>query len=312
MLAALTLGFAAYGSFVPLHVAPRPLDEAWFVFIHAIPVRVQPTDFFVNVFLMAPFPFFFLGAFPSSRDLVGRVAPAIGAWILSVLLSVGVEFGQTFFPSRHPSLVDIAAQAAGAAGGAMIWIAAGPELISAWTRWRMRHAPAGAAQWIFWPYLAAIFLGRLRPFDFSADPGLLRAKWAAGRVVTSPFVRVAEHPDRFALQAVAGAAMWIPVSALLVLSRRMGPWRAFFLTAVLACCLEAARLLVISRVSDVADLLTAVLGGAIGAAAGSAALRFGTRGSARNRETDRQGVTARSPSRAQPESGRPSKTTSAE
>lgn len=313
ILAVLTLGFAAYGSFVPLHLAPRPLDEAWFVFRHAIPVRVHPSDFLINVFLMAPFPFFFLGAFPASRDVAGRVAPAIGAWSLSVLLSAAVEFGQTYFPSRHPSLVDIAAQSAGAAGGALLWIAAGPELLSAWKGWRIRYGPARPAEWILWPYVAALFLGRLRPFDFTANPGLLRAKWRAGRIVTAPFVRVVESPERFALQAVAGAAMWIPVAALLVLSRRAGAWRAFLLTAALALGLEAARLLVVSRVSDATDLVTAIVGAAVGAVLGSAALSLQTRsanGSSPRRGA--QGAGGRSPSLAQPESDRPPNATSAE
>jgi VanZ family protein len=314
VLAVLTVGFAAYGSFVPLHLAPRPREEAWFVFRHALPIRVSPSDLLVNVLLMAPFPFFFLGAFPSSRDRLARVAPAAGAWILSVLLSAAVEFGQTFFPPRHPSLVDIGAQAAGAAGAALLWIAAGPELLSSWKRWRTRYGPAKPGEWILWPYVAAIFLGRLSPFDFTANSGLLRAKWQAGRIVITPFVRVLEDPERQALQAAAGAAMWIPVAALLVLSRRASPVRAFLLTAALAGCLEVARLLVISRVSDLTDLVTAVVGAAIGAALGSIARPLGAREPLEGDGpgTERQGASERSPSLAQPESGRPSKTASAE
>ena len=307
ILAVLTLGFAAYGSFVPLHLAPRPLEEAWFVFRHAIPVRVSSSDFLVNVLLMAPFPFFFLGAFPSSRERTARVVPAAGAWILSVLLSAAVEFGQTFFPPRHPSLVDIAAQSAGAAVGALIWIVAGPELLSSWKRWRTRYGPAKPGEWILWPYVAALFLGRLSPFDFTANSGVLRAKWEAGRIVIAPFVRVLEDPKRQALQAAAGAAMWIPVAAILVLSRRAGPVRAFLVTAALAGCLEVARILVISRVSDITDLVTAVMGAAIGAALGAAAHSLADGGG-----PARQGASERSPSLAQPESGRPSKTASAE
>jgi VanZ family protein len=287
VLAALTLGFAAYGSFVPLHLAPRPLEEAWFVFSHAIPVRVSTSDFLVNVLLMAPFPFFLLGAFPSSREATGRVGPAIVAWGLSTLLSAVVEFGQTYFPPRHPSLIDIAAQSTGAVGGALIWIAAGPELLSAWKGWRTKHGPATPAEWILWPYLGMLFLGRLLPLDFTANPGLLRAKWRAGRIVTAPFVRMAEHPDRLALQAVAGAAMWVPVAALFVLSRRASAPRAFLLTTALAGCLEGARILVISRVSDATDLVMAMLGAAIGAALGAAALSIGKSG-ARGRGTEPQ------------------------
>jgi VanZ family protein len=309
VLAALTVAFLAYGSFVPFHFTPRPVEEAWYVFRHAIPVRVSASDLAANLLLMAPFPFFLLGALPSSRAASGRLTPAFYAWALSTSLSAAVEFGQTYFPPRHPSLVDIAAQSAGAACGALAWVAVGPSSVLAWRRWKARYGPVTPAEWILWPYMAVVFLGRVMPLDLTPSPATLRYKWRAGRVILVPFAHAASEPSRLAFEVAAGAIPWVPVAALLVLSRRVSAASAFLLTTGLAAFTEAVRLLVISRVSDTTDLLTAVLGAAAGASAGAAWLSF------RGREgagSSAHGASPRSPALAHPESDLPSKTTSAE
>jgi VanZ family protein len=312
VLAALTLAFVAYGSFVPLHFAPRPLDEAWHVFRHAIPVRVSPSDLAVNVLIMASFPFFLLGALPASRHASGRVAPALGAWVLSTLLSAGVEFGQTYFPPRHPSLVDIAAQSFGAALGALVWIAAGPAILSGWRHWKTRYGPATNAEWILWPYLAVLFLRRVWPLDLMGSPAMVQDKWRAGRAVLLPFARASADPGGFLLGFAVGVAGWMPVAALLALSGRVGALRSFLLASGFAALTEGVRLLVLSRRSEATDLVAAVLGAAAGAMLGTALRGALGVGAARGGAGAPHGVSSRSPALAQPESSLPSKTTSAE
>ena len=268
--AVLAVAFLAYGSFVPFHFAPRHLDEAWHVFRHAIPVRVLLSDVVANVLLMTPFPFLLLGALPWSRDASRRVAPAIGAWLLSAVLSAAVEFGQTCFPPRNPSLYDIVAQSAGAAIGAIAWIVAGPNAVAWWKRWSTRYGPASTAERILWPYAAGLFVGRVLPLDLTLSPHTLWHKWRAGRIVAQPFTRLPPDPAHAAATLAMGAAPWFALAVLLVFARRSGgAARAFLVTLAFAAFVEGARFLVISRVSDVTDLITAAAGAAVGAAIGS-------------------------------------------
>jgi VanZ family protein len=308
----LTVAFLAYGSFVPFHFAPRPLAEAWHVFRHAIPVRVGVSDFTANLFLMAPFPFLLLGALPWSRAASGRVVPAIGGWLLSTALSTAVELGQTYFPPRHPSLSDIVAQSAGAAVGSVAWVLAGPKAVAWWRRRKARYGPASPAEWILWTYAAALFVARVLPLDLTLSPGTLAYKWRAGRVVSVPFTRLPAEPVHAAAALAAGAAVWVPVSALLVLARRTGgAAHAFLLTVAFAACVEGVRLLVVSRVSDATDLVLAVLGAAMGVSLGSAVAHSLDRSALGRGETG-HGNAGSSPARPHPVNDRPSKSASTE
>jgi glycopeptide antibiotics resistance protein len=269
LAAAAYLAFVAYGSFVPLHFTPRPFDEAWYLFETAIPFRLSRTDLAANFLLMAPFPFLLLSALPSSRTAAGRFAMALGVWLLSSLLSVLIEFGQIYFPPRDPSLYDIAAQSAGAAAGVLAWLFAGHAVASAWRRWRTAYGAPALAEWILWPYLAVIFFYNVMPLDLTASPAAVYHKLRAGGIVLVPFSRAPGDPAHFLYSLVVDVAVWVPIAALLVLSGRASGPRGFFLTVAFAAAIEGIQLLVISRVSDVTDLITAALGSAAGVWLGS-------------------------------------------
>lgn len=270
LAAAAYLAFVAYGSFVPLHFAPRPLGEAWHLFQHAIPVRLSHTDLAANFLLMAPFPFLLLSALPAPRSAARRVGTAAAVWALASLLSFLIEFAQTFFPPRDPSLYDIVFQSAGAATGALTWLVAGPAITAAWRSWRTAYGAPALAEWILWPYLAVLFFYNVMPLDLTASPATIHDKWQAGRVVLVPFSRAPEEWGRFLFALATDVAVWIPVAALLVISRRAGAARSVLITIGFAAAVEGVQLLVISRVSDVTDLITAALGAAAGAGLGVA------------------------------------------
>lgn len=270
VLAAAYLAFVAYGSFVPLHFTPRPLGEAWHLFQNAIPLRLSHTDLAANFLLMAPFPFFLLSALPAPRSRARRVAAAAAVWAFASILSLLIEFAQTFFPPRDPSLYDIGFQSAGAAAGALTWLAAGPAIAAAWRSWRRAYGAPALAEWILGPYLAVLFFYSVMPLDLTASPAAIHDKWREGRVVLEPFSRLPEELGRALYAVTVDMALWIPVAALLVISRRAGALRAFLLTVAFAAMIEGIQLLVLSRVSDVTDLITAAVGAAAGAGLGMA------------------------------------------
>jgi len=204
------------------------------------------------------------------------VLAAAGVWVLASVLSGLIEFGQIYFPPRNPSLYDIGFQSAGAAVGALVWLWGGPAIAAAWRGWRTAYGAPAIAEWILGPYLAVLFFYNVMPLDLTASPAALHDKWKEGRVVLVPFSRL-PHDAGHALYSVMGdVAVWIPVAALLVLSGRAGAVAAFLLTVLVAAGIEGIQLLVVSRVSDVTDLITAALGAAAGAWLGVAlSRRFG-------------------------------------
>jgi hypothetical protein len=80
---------------------------------------------------------------------------------------------------------DLAVQVAGAAAGAIGWLAFGQPLTD-----RLRDGPARRprrAELALALYLAALLLAALRPFDF-AGPAVLGRKFREGRLVAVPFL----------------------------------------------------------------------------------------------------------------------------
>lgn len=288
MPAVLYLAFVAYGSFVPLHFRPKPLEDAWHVFQHAIPAHPSRTDMAANVLLMAPFPFLLLGALPIGRSSRASALAAFSVWALSSALSVLIEFGQIYFPPRNPSLYDIACQSAGAAASVLTWLWGGPAIASAWRKWRTAYGAPAVAEWILGPYLAVLFFYNVMPLDLTASPAAVYHKWKEGRVVWVPFSRLPWDAVHALYSVVGDIVVWVPVASLLVLSGRTGPLGSILLTVAAAAGIEGIQLLVFSRVSDVTDIITAALGAVAGAWVGTV-LRSRWGGLARERspETER-------------------------
>jgi hypothetical protein len=114
---------------------------------------------------MTPFPFLLLGALHGPATRSRRVAPAIGAWLLSAVLSAAVEFGQTCFPPaaiRHFNDPIRRAVIAGAAIGAIAWIVAWGESNWRFAWWkpqeRQRYGPGQHGVADPWPYAAGLFV----------------------------------------------------------------------------------------------------------------------------------------------------------
>src|SRR6187401_2897967 len=139
--ALLAVGFAIYGSLVPLQVRPLAFADALreFLALHRIPFAVESkTDLLSNFALFLPIGFLGTGALAAGRSRrAGLVAvPFVVAF--AGALSVGIEFAQIFIPSRTASLNDIANETGGAVAGVIAWLAIGPFV----ARWISGFTPA--------------------------------------------------------------------------------------------------------------------------------------------------------------------------
>lgn len=265
------LVFVFYGSYVPLQFHPHSLAEAWTMFTrpHVMrPSYSSSADWAVNFLLLAPVPFLWLSALGPGGGRIRRALAAILAWVGSVPVSVAAEFGQAFFPPRDPSLRDVAAQLVGASAGAVAWWIYGERTAAGVDRWKRTHGALRLAEWILWPYLAVIAFFSLLPFDFTASPGTLYHKWRLGQIIVTPFAqRLPMAHEVYAI--VTGIVLWVPVSALAVLSGRKRSFEIWVMTLFAAGALECLQVLVVSRVCDVTDILLAGCGAAVGVGIGN-------------------------------------------
>ncbi len=264
------LVFIVYGSWVPLALVPRDIGAAWQAFLALPPpnlVRASRTDLAVNLLLTVPLAFgaaYLLASLPSRA---WRWTLGVLLWPALLLLSVGVEFGQMFFPPRQPSWTDVAMQTVGSTLG-----------LAAFAFWRepAQRFVAGLSarlpltrrleRWLFL-YLVLLLGWQMMPMDLTASPVEIYRKWRDGRVLLLPFAMLPAGTWERIYELGTDLLLWLPVGALWWLSaprRSLGAllWRGVLVVSAV----EVAQLFVLSRVSDVTDVLLGSLGVVLGAA----------------------------------------------
>jgi VanZ family protein len=265
-LAFLYLAFVIYGSLVPLHFQHMPLEDAWkhFVGIQYLELGIgSRADWVANILLFIPLAFLWCGVFLSDRRVVVK-------WFISTLilagligLSAGIEFTQIFFPPRTVSLNDIIAESIGALIGIFSWWFFGPRVASWLEGWKAIRQRSGRAEKLLWLYLAVLFGYGLLPLDLTISPVEIYHKWRMGQIILVPFVPYISDA-RGLYELVSDIVIWIPAAFLLVMSGRQTKLRAWFSTVLLSAFLEFLQLFVWTRVTDVNDILTSIVGGGIG------------------------------------------------
>jgi VanZ family protein len=262
--------FFVYGSWVPLDWQPVLWADAWRGFM-ALPTPRWPAservDAAVNFLLPLPLAFGLAHLAAGLRPSALRWAVWLLVWPLLAALSVAVEFAQMFLPARNPSWSDVAAQWAGAAAGLVVFAAWGGRF-AALLQGLSRQQPAHSrvTQWLG-VWLALLVLFSMMPLDLSISPVELYRKWRDGRVVLVPFGAPWRGAPEFVYELASDVLLWVPVGLLWQVDGQQRSFAAVLLRGVLAAALvEALQLIVMSRVSDVTDVLLAGVGVALGAA----------------------------------------------
>ncbi len=260
--------FPIYGSLIPF-VWQAVLWNDAIVQFEALLVGplslASRADFAANVLLAIPLATLWQAAMVGGRGPAGlprQLLTATAVWLVCTALAVGLEFSQIFFSGRLPSLSDCVAQSIGAALGLLLWCWIPPDLWLA-----QGSARAG------WRQLTALYLGGMSlyavmPLDLTVSLSELAGKFSAGMVRLMPFAGFFNQPLLALIDALMDVGIWF-VATLLV-KRASGRLSAASLLGlwILALAVECAQLLVLSRVVDTTDIITAAIGIALGASMG--------------------------------------------
>ena len=273
--------FVVYGSLVPLNYQPMPWAQALARFMDfggdhlGTGSRVDKAS---NVLLTIPV------AFAAAQCLLpGR--SRIAAWLLRavivggvLLLTVGVEFAQLFFPPRTMSWSDVVAQILGTLLGLLAqqrWGAAVSRWLLGW--WRRERSSARLSR-VLKGYLAVLLGFSLLPLDLTINPVELYHKWAGGRVIFLPFAGLQGDLSERLYECITDVVIWLPVGVFLFLSGPLTWLQTLVRGLLLAAAIELLQLFVFTRVTDITDVLLAGLGVVLGRACAQAALSIAARG----------------------------------
>lgn len=264
--------FVIYGSLVPLHFRPLPLESAWRAFqdIRYLQLGIgSRADWVANILLFIPLAFLWLGVLCPRGGAFARAVVCGLALIGCAALSLGIEFTQLFFPPRTVSVNDIVAETLGAAMGVALWLAFG-ERLKAWLQgWLALRTPRSAAERLLYVYLFLLFGYNVLPLDLTISLAELYHKWREGKVHLLPFADIGGSAAEVVYALASDIAIWIPAAFLWKVGGRRQASRVVLMVLAWAAALEFFQLFVYSRVSSTTDILTALCGGALGATLGA-------------------------------------------
>lgn len=256
--------FVIYGSLVPWQFNGLSLSEAWSRFhsIQYLELGIgSRADWVANILLFIPLTFLWLGRISLQLQLAGKLLATVLVLLASFLLCSVIEFTQLFFPPRTVSLNDILAESLGAILGVLVWWIFGKQFIGWLTSWEIKRSNAISYLQI---YLGCMFFYNVMPLDLTLSPVEFYHKWHEGRVIILPFSGSKWDSVSNIYDLLADIALWLPVPWLwlkLGYLSKMDVLKRVFFAAVI---IEFFQLFVYSRVTDVTDVLLAVLGGYIG------------------------------------------------
>ncbi|MBW8363898.1 MAG: VanZ family protein [Rhizobium sp.] len=275
--------FVIYGSLVPLkfHALPWEVAVARFGEIPFLKLGIgSRADWVANLLLFIPLTYLWMGAMTGGSGRLYNLFATLALIPAATALSVGIEFTQLFFPQRTVSQNDIFAETLGGFIGVLAWWMTGRRFVDWLQSWQRNHARAALAERLAWTYLAGVVVYNVLPLDLTISLVEIFHKWRDGMVVLIPFGDLPHDPATAVYEIVTDALIWTPLALLWRLDGTRSVWRAWGMTLAAATGLEFAQLFVFSRVSDVTDILTASLGGALGSVVGGRLAKREAHGSA--------------------------------
>lgn len=267
VLGLLYLVFVCAGSLVPYAFTPLPWDLAWARYLAVMgapPAQLSRVDVGVNVLLFIPLAWLWCGAL-----FAGRRFAWLGVLLLLPVwpsLAGVIEFAQLAFPPRVTSPSDLLAESVGGLLGSLLWLASGRAVCAAILGWAQARSVAGRWPLLLGAYLVGLLGYSLLPLDLSLSPADLYDKWRSGHVVLLPFGFAYKSAAEAWLDRALEVAIWVPVGLLATLATRASSRRVLLLAAALALLLQVVKLPVLSRVSDLTDVLLALAGAGLGIA----------------------------------------------
>jgi glycopeptide antibiotics resistance protein len=260
--------FVIYGSLVPLDFRPRPLAEAFTTFVEIPFLELgigSRADWVANLLLFIPLAFLTTQLAAGLRNPAARLFTYVLIVAGAVVLAIGIEFTQLFFPPRTVSQNDILAEGLGGLVGTLLGITLGPRF-RFWldAMWRSETNRDRSTQ-LLHAYLVLLLLFNILPLDLTISPVELFHKWRDGKIVLIPFAKSTATLSELFYEILTDIAIWIPVGILWAKFPR--PLTTIQIAArgfLAASTIEALQLFVYSRMTDVTDILMGTIGVALG------------------------------------------------
>jgi glycopeptide antibiotics resistance protein len=259
----LYLAFIIYGSLVPLHYVALPFNEAierfWHIPYLQLGIRSR-ADWVANILLFIPFAFLLcaLSFRPGATALNLVLAGVI--WLFCAALAVSIEFTQLYFPQRTVSINDIIAETSGAMLGIILYSFRGRQLKQFLASLALIRGQASVVTYLLIGYVAIFILYNLLPLDLTLSPVELYKKWREGRIVLLPFSGYRGSAAEIGYAVLSDILLWCPIAVLLYLQQQQAGIRLYSKVLLLALLLEFCQLFVYSRVTDISDVLCALIG----------------------------------------------------
>lgn len=264
---ALSLGFLAfviYGSLVPLELNSLSFKQALDLFAELNKgdfsiTATNRADWFTNFLLMTPLFYSLLLLQSHQRFGVASLIFAAIVFLLILLVSVGIEFTQLFVDKRISSFKDVYAQAFGMLLVLLIYF---PTRASVHAFLLQISSNDRADKWEIYGtvFITLLFIYSLMPFDLSLSMTEIFNKWESGRVSIIPFAELFRNPFQGTLSALVDVAIWVVITFFFIKSAKFRPQKTFFNIVLVALCIELAQLPVLSRYTDVTDVIVAIIG----------------------------------------------------
>ncbi len=256
-----------YGSLVPMNFHSRPFEESLEAFLRVPYLELgirNRADLVANLLLFIPLTFLVMGAMTRENTRVGRWLPAAVVMTGAVVLSVGIEFLQLYFPPRTVSLNDILAECVGGGVGIGAWLLVGGRVTAWWRRLASLRRPGRLATHLLTGYVVALVLYQLFPFDLVLSVDEMVLKLRQGKLVFMPF---ADLPRISILVILVKAAVQIPVGYWIVVrwaGARRPVWAALGGGFAFVAALELLQMFIFSRYASSTDIVLGAWGAGMG------------------------------------------------
>jgi glycopeptide antibiotics resistance protein len=273
---------AIYVSFLPFEFRSLHWKNAVLQF-SALPrfdlATVSRADFAANVLLFIPISFLWLGTLAADKSRLVSLGWAPFVMLCLFAFSLAIEFGQYWFPGRTVSANDVLAQTIGGIVGVSVWWTVGPISIRWMRRYgAVRHVP-GQIEWLLQAYLLGLVLYSVMPLDLTISIHDLYDKFKRGYIKIIPFSYSYPTVTQAIYAAIWDVVLFVPVGILAAIGLRKkngAPRDAVYASVMgvsVVCAIEAAQLLVYSRVTDTSDIILGSLGIFIGVGLSRALMR---------------------------------------
>lgn len=268
----LYLLFVVYGSLVPLQYVDRSLDDAIQAFknIPFLALGIDSrADWIANLLLFVPLTLLASLLFNGSGGVGRRVLVAFLLISSAIMLAVGIEFTQLFFPQRTVSQNDIFAESVGGLVGIGCHWFFGTR-IQIWIDGFWRHEQQqDRLTRLLHGYLILLFVFNVLPLDLTLSPVELFHKWKAGGVILIPFAGMKSEWSEALYETATDILIWVPAGLLWALQAGGTVTRVISRVIIASAVIEILQLFVYSRVTDITQVFLA----GIGAFAGWALVR---------------------------------------